>query len=67
MKDATENPSAWHTVGAFIEDAVSKKAKGGISIQTLIENDAGDQLVRHTIVDKAGTVIHEHLRPYAKP
>jgi RHS repeat-associated protein len=67
MKDATKNPKAWRTVGAFVEAAVNRKAKGGVSIQTILENDAGDRLVRHTILDKAGKILDEHFRDFIKP
>jgi uncharacterized protein RhaS with RHS repeats len=67
MKDASENPGAWHTVGAFVESAISKKAKGGLSIQRVIQNEAGDQLVEHTVIDKGGKVVEQHFRPMLKP
>src|SRR5439155_7234575 len=38
IRDATENPGAWSTVAAFAERAVSKKARGGVSIQRVIQN-----------------------------
>jgi RHS repeat-associated protein len=67
MKDATENPKAWRTVGAFVESAANRKAKGGISLQTIIENKTGDRLVRHTVFDKAGKVLDDHFRAFIKP
>jgi hypothetical protein len=67
IKDATENPAAWKTVAAFVEKAVTREARGGISIQRVVENEAGDQLVRHTILDRAGTVVDDHFRPQLKP
>ena len=67
IKDATENPSAWHTVGAFVEEATNAKARGGVSIQSILENASGDRLVQHTVVSKAGEVIDSHFRPFFKP
>ena len=67
MKDAAENPGAWRAIAVFTEEAINKAAKGGLSIQTVIQNEAGDQLVRHTILDKAGQVIEDHFRPMLKP
>jgi hypothetical protein len=67
IKDAADNPDNWRTVGSFTEAATSKKAKGGLSIQTIVENEAGDRLVRHTVVDKSGRVIDDHYRPMFKP
>ena len=65
--DVTDNPGNWKTVGSFTEAAVNKKAKGGISIQTVMENEAGDRVVRHTVRDKSGKVIDDHYRPIFKP
>jgi hypothetical protein len=67
MKDVGNNPGAWRTVGSFVERAVNRKARGGISIQTIIENESGDRLVRHTVIDRAGKVIDEHFRDFFKP
>ena len=67
IKDATANPGAWKSVAVFVEKAVSKKARGGVSIQRVIQNEAGDQLVEHTIVNKAGDIVEQHLRPMLKP
>ena len=67
MKDAIDNPGAWRTMGAFVESATNRKARGGISIQAIIENASGDRLVRHTVVDKAGNVIDDHFRQFIKP
>jgi RHS repeat-associated protein len=67
IRDATENPGAWKSVASFVEKAVSKKARGGISIQRVIQNEAGDQLVEHTILNKAGEVVEQHFRPMLKP
>ena len=67
MKDAAENPGAWRAVGAFTEAATRKGLKGGLSIQTIIENEAGDRLVQHTLLDKTGEVVEQHYRPMYKP
>jgi RHS repeat-associated protein len=67
IKDASENPGAWRVVGAFTEAATNKAAKGGLSVQTVLRNEAGDQLVRHTVLDQSGKVIEEHYRPIYKP
>ena len=67
IKDASENPGAWRLVGAFTEAATNKAAKGGLSIQAVMRNEAGDQLVRHTVLDQSGKVIEEHYRPMYKP
>jgi len=67
MQDAADNPSNWRAVGSFTEEALNKKARGGVSVQTVLENQAGDRLVRHTVVDKSGNVIDDHFRPMFKP
>lgn len=67
MKDAVENPGAWRTIGAFTEAATRKDLKGGLSIQRIIENQSGDRLVEHTLVDKSGKAVDQHLRPTFKP
>lgn len=67
IRDVSDNPSNWKVVGTFTEAATNKKAKGGVSIQTIVENEAGDRLVRHTVVDKSGKVIDDHYRPMFKP
>jgi RHS repeat-associated protein len=67
IRDVSDNPSSWKVVGTFTEVATNKKAKGGVSIQTIVENEAGDRLVRHTVVDKSGKVIDDHYRPMFKP
>ena len=67
IRHATDNPGAWRSVAAFVERAVSKKARGGVSIQRVIQNEAGDQLVEHTILNKAGDVVERHFRPMLKP
>ena len=66
IKSATENPGAWRTVAAFVEKAVTRQARGGVSIQQVVQNEAGDQLVRHTILDAAGEVVEDHYRPMLK-
>ena len=65
--DAAENPGAWRVIGAFTEAALSKGLKGGTSIQTVIENQAGDRLVQHTLLDRSGNVAEQHYRPMYKP
>lgn len=67
IRDALDNPSNWKTVGSFAEAATNRRARGGVSIQTIVENADGDRLVRHTVVDRAGKVIDDHLRPIFKP
>lgn len=57
IRDAIDNPRNWKTVGALVESATNRKARGGVSIQRLLENDAGDRLVEHTVLDKAGKAI----------
>ena len=67
MRDVADYPGNWKTVGALVERAVGKEARGGISIQTILQNQSGDRIVRHTLVNKAGEVTSQHLRPFAKP
>lgn len=67
MRDAEENPGNWRAIGAFTEEASSKAAKGGTSIQTILENKNGDRLVRHTVVKNNGEVLDDHYRPMYKP
>jgi hypothetical protein len=68
IRNATTNPHGWRTVGAFTEPATTKAARGGVSIQKVIENEAGDQLVEHTVLDKAGRAVDgPHYRPNYKP
>ena len=62
IRDASNNPGNWKTVGSFTEAATNKKAKGGVSIQTILENQAGDRVVRHTVRDKSGKEIDDHYR-----
>lgn len=66
MKDAAQNPAAWKTIGAFTEAATRKGLQGGLSIQSVIKNQAGDRLVQHTLLDKAGNVVEQHSRPMYK-
>jgi hypothetical protein len=66
IRDASDNPRNWTTVGSFTEAATNKKARGGVSMQTIMENAAGDRVVRHTVRDKAGKVIDDHFRPVYK-
>lgn len=67
IHDATETPGNWKTVGAFVEEAINKKARGGISIQRIIENENGDRLVQHTVIDRLGKIIEDHFRLMFKP
>lgn len=67
IRDATENPGAWRTVAAFVEKAITREARGGVSIQRVVENEAGQQLVRHTILDQEGRVVEDHFRQVLKP
>lgn len=67
IRDAADNPGNWKVVGAFAEAATNRRARGGVSIQTIVENADGDRLVRHTVVDRAGKVIDDHFRPMFKP
>jgi hypothetical protein len=67
MKDAAENPAGWRVLGAFTEEALGKGLKGGTSIQTIIETQAGDRLVQHTLLDRSGNVAEQHYRPMYKP
>lgn len=66
MKDAAQNPSAWRVVGAFTEAAARKGLEGGTSIQKVIENQVGDRLVEHTLLDRSGNVVEQHYRPMYK-
>lgn len=67
IRDALDNPGNWKVVGAFAEAATNRRARGGVSIQTIVQNADGDQLVRHTVVNRAGDVIDDHFRPMFKP
>jgi len=67
IRNATEHPEAWKTVAAFVEGATNKAAKGGVSIERVVQNEAGQQLVEHTVLDKAGKIIDQHFRPMLKP
>jgi uncharacterized protein RhaS with RHS repeats len=67
IRDATENPGAWRTIAAFVERAAGRRVRGGTSIQRVIENEAGQQLVEHTLLDRSGNVVEQHLRPMLKP
>ena len=66
MRRGDPHPNNWKAVGSFTEAAINKKAKGGVSIQTIMENAEGDRVVRHTVRDKAGDVIEDHYRPMYK-
>lgn len=63
IRDATENPGNWRAVGAFTEEATGRKARGGVSTQVIMQNEQGDQLVRHIVRDKDGNVVEDHFRP----
>jgi len=67
IQDATDNPKNWRTVEMLVEGATNRRARGGLSFQVVLQNAAGDQLVRHTVVSRTGAVVHNHLRPYIKP
>ena len=67
MRDAADNPGNWKVVGSFVEAATNRRAKGGASIQTILENASGDRLVQHTVVSRTGKVLDDHLRPMFKP
>ena len=67
INDVAENPANWKIIGSFTEAAPGRKAKGGLSIQTILENESGDRVVRHTILDRSGRVIEDHHRPMFKP
>ena len=67
MRDAADNPGTWKVVGSFVEAATNRRAKGGASIQTILENASGDRLVQHTVVSRTGKVLDDHLRPMFKP
>jgi uncharacterized protein RhaS with RHS repeats len=67
INDVSANPGNWRVVGSFTEAATNRKARGGVSIQTVFENEAGDQVVRHTVRDRSGRVIDDHYRPVLKP
>ena len=67
MKDAAENPGAWRTIGAFTEAALNNGLKGGTSVQTISENQAGDRSVQLTLMDRSGNVVEQHYRPMYKP
>jgi len=61
-----QSPGAWITIGTFTEGATRKGLKGGLSIQSVIENKAGDRLIQHTLLDKTGKLIEQHYRPMYK-
>jgi hypothetical protein len=68
VKDFIGNSSAWRRIGAFVEAATNRRARGGSSIQEIFENTAGDRVVQHTVVDKAGRAVDgPHPRPMYKP
>jgi RHS repeat-associated protein len=67
MKDAARNPGSWRTIGVFTEAATRKGLRGGLSIQSVIENQAGERLVQHTLLGKHGNLIEQHFRPMYKP
>ena len=67
INDVPTHPENWRVVGSFTEAATNRKARGGVSIQTVFENEAGDQVVRRTVRDRSGRVIDDHYRPVFKP
>ncbi|MGI9038096.1 MAG: RHS repeat-associated core domain-containing protein, partial [Gemmatimonadota bacterium] len=68
VKEFLDHPSAFKRVGAVVEASTKKGNRGGASIQTIFENANGDQVIEHTLVDRAGRVIGEpHPRAYIKP
>jgi RHS repeat-associated protein len=56
----------WKLFTAHAEPATGRAFRGGTSIEEVFVNqETGERLVRHTIV-RAGEVLHETFRPYAK-
>ncbi|HUG39508.1 MAG TPA: RHS repeat-associated core domain-containing protein [Longimicrobiales bacterium] len=66
--DFLDNPGNWNRVGAFIEAATNRRARGGASIQEIFENADGERIIQHTVVDRAGRAIDgPHPRPWYNP
>ena len=63
-----DNPDDFKAIGAFTEAATNRRARGGISIQEIFENAEGEQIIRHTVLDRNGKLIDgPHPRPSYKP
>ena len=68
VEDFSANPNKWRSVSAHTEKATGRATRGGVSIQEIFENvETGERVVRHTVLNRTGRVIDEHLRPFYKP
>jgi len=67
VRDAIDNPSSWRVVGAFTEPATNRMARGGTSIQVVLENSSGQRITQHTVINQRGVPIDgPHYRPMYK-
>jgi RHS repeat-associated protein len=68
IDDIAEHADDWETIASHAEPAISRAAKGGVSIQTILRNrKTGQTVTKHTLVNKKGKVLEEHFRPNYKP
>ncbi len=68
LKKFVDSPDDFRLIGAFTEPATNRRARGGVSIQELFQNADGDQVIRHTVLDRNGNLIDgPHPRPFYKP
>lgn len=65
VQDFRGNPGAWSQVSAHAEQATARAYRGATSIEEVFVR-GNDWLVRHRVVDDAGTILHETFREIAK-
>ncbi len=67
VQDFRLNPGGWSQVSAHAESATSaaRAYRGATSIEEVFVR-GDDWLVRHRVVNDAGQILHEKLRPFAK-
>ena len=57
----------WKLESAHAENAVANPYQGGTSIEEVFQNESnGNKIVRHSIYDSEGNILHQTYRNYAK-
>ena len=63
IEDMDNNPDDWEATSESSEPATGKKYKGGTSHEKTMKNKkTGEEYQRHTIKNKNGNVVHDHIR-----
>lgn len=64
MDDFNNNPDNWDLDSSETEPSTNVRNKGGQSTrETFTNRETGETLQRHTMTDKNGNVVHQHLKP----